>query len=149
MNNNYINLNEYRKTKLNLNKDYYSFFFIIIASIVLFYILICIKVDDYYINECIVKEDLLICNVLYNDIDYITNNNYLYINDKKYKYEIYSIEEDINNQNNIYYKEINLNINLENYNIDNNILEIKIKIYHDNLLNYMKRKIGGKDENNK
>ncbi len=148
--NDYINLRDYN---FILDKDlkinYICFFTILVIVLFLFYILMFIKIDDYYINECIVKEDLLVCSVKHDDLKYIVNNKKLYIDNVPYKYEIYSINEEIERINDTYFKEINLEINLDNYNIDNNILKIKVKVYHDNLLNYIKETIGGKYEKNR
>ena len=146
--NNYIDLFKYNKTLIkDIKSNYIVLLFILLFTIVLIYILMFINIDNYYINNCIVKEDLLVCSVEYNDLKYLINNNYMYIDKKRYNYKIYSINEEMIKTNGSYYKEVNLNLNLDNKNIDNNILKIKVRIYHKSIFNYIKDVIiNGKDK---
>lgn len=143
--NNFLSLRDYN---ICLNKDikmnFICFCMILFFVFILFFLSVFIKIDNYYTGKCIVKEDLLMCSVSYDELKYVVNNDTLYIDGKKYFYNIYSIGEEFEGINGSYYKEIHLELDLDDYNIDNHILEIKIKIYHNNLFGYLKESIGGK-----
>ena len=137
--NDYIDLYDYNKKLIQDEKlVYLILIFIMVFSIILFYIFIFVNIDDYYINNCAVNEDLLVCSVKYDELKYVINNDELYIDNEKYNYKVYSIDDEVVKMNSSYYRNINLEINLKDKNIDNNILQIMIKIYHKNLFNYLK-----------
>lgn len=108
--------------------------FILLVTILLLliaYILFSFNYQSYYETIGIIaKVEDNYYLVVYNDINknkYLTNNNYLIINEKKYSYDIEKIETDIQVQNQINYQLIYLNINLEEkYQLENLILYLKI-----------------------
>lgn len=137
--NNYIEILDYNRMRFSDIKIFKGFlFFVLVFSIAIFYLLLFIKIDSYYINNCIVKEDLLVCSVRYDDIKYIVNNNNLSIDKVNYSYNVYTIDEEMVKVNGNYFININLEINLKHRNIDNNVLTIKIKTYHKSLFDYLK-----------
>lgn len=105
--------------------------------------LFLINIDKYINLECIVSEDLLLCPIEYKKVDFIVSNNIFYIDTKKYYYEIYSISEDIEKKGNLFYKEIALQSNIKEKNIDFNVVRIRVKIYKKNIYLYIKDLIGG------
>lgn len=148
--NDFLSLRDYN---ICLDKDikinFLCFCFLLFFVSILFYLSVFIKIDNYYTGTCIVKEDLLVCSISYDDLKYVVNNHILYIDGEKYSYTIYSIGEEFEGINGSYYKEVRLEADLGDYNIDNYVLEMKIKIYHNNLFSYLKESIGGKDEKNR
>ena len=88
--NDYIDLYDYNKKLIQDEKlVYLILIFIMVFSIILFYIFIFVNIDDYYINNCAVNEDLLVCSVKYDELKYVINNDELYIDNEKYNYKVY------------------------------------------------------------
>ena len=84
--------------------------------------------NNYYIR-------LVIDN---NDIKYLINNNYLYIENKIMNYKIQKIEEELYSDNNKNYKVIYLKVKLEKeYKINNLNLNIKINKEKKKILYYI------------
>lgn len=96
------------------------------------------KIVDYYKVEGIVKNSELILVLPLKKIDYIIDNNYVYIDDKKYNYSVKSLSEDIINNNNEFYQEVILDIDLKDKNfIDNKIVSSKFIINKKTILIYI------------
>ena len=97
-----------------------------------------LKFTDYYKLDGIVKNNKLIITVPYNQVDYITNNHFVYIKNKKYKYQMENIKEEIINVGNEFYQEIMLKIDLKDrVLVDNNIIEIKFIIKEMTIFEYI------------
>lgn len=136
-----INIEEY----LIENKEYIKgklliFFLILIIFIGSFTFY---KIERYIAFECIVSKDLLLCPVPYQNIDNIVSNNTLYIDKNKYKYDVYSISEEVEKKGNILYKEVAIESNIKEKNIDYNVVQIRIQKDKENIFKYIKEIIGG------
>lgn len=121
---------------------------LIICSLSL--IIICMlyhyKVYYFFKGNVITEEDnyYLKCYIPISEIKYITSNNNLIINNKKYKYSIKNINEEYLSDNNNTYQEIILNIDLDNkYKHNNLILNLKLLKEDKTVIEYLKN-IGGK-----
>lgn len=79
---------------------------------------------------------------LYVEIDKINSiikNNYLLIDNKKYEYIVYSIDEEIINDNNKNYQKVNIKLNLDDkYRINNYLFEVKILKERKKVILYLK-----------
>lgn len=96
------------------------------------------KLIDYYKVEGIVQENKLIITAPYNRVNSIINNDYIYIQNEKYKYKVESISKDIVNVGNEFYQEIILNIEFKDRElVDNNILKIKFIIKKMTIFEYI------------
>ena len=136
-----IDINDYEIEKEgNCKKVIISFFLLLLAVCCFVWF---IKIDKYYVLNCVVLEDLLVCPCEYSYVSKITTNDSFFINNKKYYYEVYSISNDVERKNNTYYKQISLQANLDKQNIDYNVLKIKIILYRENVFFYIKQMIGG------
>ena len=127
MMNNFISIKEYKTfsydfIKIKVITAKLIFIFLIILCI----ILIKLKFNIIYSNKYIVIKDnnqiLLSSNIKVDDLDKITNNKYIYINDKKYKYTIIKIENIIDDNLMIEYNKIYINLNNYKLKIENNII---------------------------
>ena len=108
-------------------KNFLSFFVFLLCIFFCGFILI-FKIDIYYKIEGYVFDDLLIVTIPIDDLDKITNGKYLYIDDKKYKYSIYEIKEEVMSYEQGLYKELKLKVNLdEKMNYDYNVIKAKFE----------------------
>ena len=78
------------------------------------------------INNIDDKYYLVVLNDI-NDNSYLINNNHLFIDDNKYLYQIYKIEEELKIEENLNYQIFYLDINLEQKYLKNNLI-VNIKI---------------------
>ena len=132
--NNYL-LKYQRKIPKILFIWFIFFTFIIIVLIIINH---CFKFHSYYQVQGVVKNNLLSIYVLVDDLKDITSNHTLYIEKDKYKYTIDSIKEEIVSNNNLFYKEVLLDIDLKDKNfIDNNIVKVKFIVKEMTILEYM------------
>ncbi len=138
---NYIDINDY----LLLNKEqkmYYSY--IVILCLLIIIVLSLLKVEKFYELQGYILDELIVINVNINDINKITSNRYLYMNNKEYEYSVYDISEEINAVGDNYYKEVRLKITLDDtINNDFNILKIKIKLKSDRFYKIIINKMKG------
>lgn len=127
---------------LNENKFYNKVCIYIIVVLILVFIsiivLLKIKKSIYYSNRVFIIGDNIITNIAIDDLNNITNHQYMIINKNYIKYEIKNIElvSDVIT----YYK---VSLSLENNYKKNNIMEYKIQLQKDNMLNYLISFIGG------
>ena len=78
------------------------------------------------INNIDDKYYLVVLNDI-NDNSYLINNNHLFIDNNKYLYQIYKIEEELKIEENLNYQIFYLDINLEQKYLKNNLI-VNIKI---------------------
>ncbi len=127
---------------LNENKFYNKVCIYIIVVLILVFIsiivLLKIKKSIYYSNRVFIIGDNIITNIAIDDLNNITNHQYMIIDKNYIKYEIKNIElvSDVIT----YYK---VSLSLENNYKKNNIMEYKIQLQKDNMLNYLISFIGG------
>ena len=127
---------------LNENKFYNKVCIYIIVVLILLFIsiivLLKIKKSIYYSNRVFIIGDNIITNIAIDDLNNITNHQYMIIDKNYIKYEIKNIElvSDVIT----YYK---VSLSLENNYKKNNIMEYKIQLQKDNMLNYLISFIGG------
>lgn len=133
-----IDINDYkilfqRKDK-NITKIWIFVLLIIIIGII--YINNRFKYYDYYSNIGEYQDNYLNLYVLIDDLEKITKNKEIYIENKKFAYTIKEISKDNIYLNNNYYKEIKISLE-ENELIDNEVVDIKIIIDESTLLEYV------------
>ena len=111
---------------------------LIIITLIFIYISFIYKYKTYYITIGTIKNNNLELLVSLDNIKYISNNNILEINDKKYTYNVIKISEELyvdESLNN--YKYIYLDVeNLSN--IDNYVYEIKLEKENKKIIEYLK-----------
>lgn len=107
-----------------------SFILIILFSCIV--ILFNKKIIKYRVFDGIVFSDsLVVLMVDGNDLDLFYTNSYVFINNKKIKFELYKVDKDILKRDNKYYSEIYLKMDFNKYK-ENDVLKISIldeKIY--------------------
>ena len=142
--NNYNNL--YNKRVRLLNCLTVGIIFIVL---IIFIVFRNIKYEEFYINNgMVIDSNVVELMVNVDELNYVTTNDKLKINDNTFAYTIISIS-DVMFNNNYYYQKILLNIKLDKKsNIKNNILKIKIPLSKKTILKYIKYKIGGFNEKN-
>ncbi len=122
---------------------------IIFVVLIIFIVFRNIKYEEFYINNgMVIDSNVVELMVNVDELNYVTTNDKLKINDNTFAYTIISIS-DVMFNNNYYYQKILLNIKLDKKsNIKNNILKIKIPLSKKTILKYIKYKIGGFNEKN-
>ena len=124
-----ISIDEYRTLKY----DYIKVRVIICRIIIIFLAIILLilyffKFDITYKNKYLVVEYsnalLLSTNVLDNDLNKITENKYMYINNKRYKYDVVGMEDMVNKDVMLNYKVVYLRVDTKL--ILNNIIDSSI-----------------------
>ena len=134
-----LNLFEYNE--LNENRFYNKVaLYIIIVLIIIFIsiiVLLKIKKNVYYSNRLFISDSNIITNIGIDDLAKITEHQYMYIDNDLVKYSIKNIEliNDI-----VTYYRITLSLDT---NKKNNIMEYKIQLQKENMLNYFISFIGG------
>ena len=127
--------------ELNENSFYNKVaMYIIVVLIIIFIsiiILLKIKKDVYYSNRLFISGDTIVTNIAIDDLSKIADHQYMYINKELVKYDIKNIEM-INDL--ITYYRITLDIESNN---KKSIMEYKIQLQKDNMLNYLISIIGG------
>ena len=110
----------------------------IIFLLYLFYFLNTYTFTLYYSNTSFIKyvdgDYYLMIDAELKDSDLILKGEEIYLNDKLYKYQIYRIDEGINDTQVIYLKIFNIE---EDYKIDNFAIKIKIFDRKVKLINYL------------
>lgn len=142
--NNYNNL--YNKKVRLLNCLTVGIIFIVL---IIFIVFRNIKYEEFYINNgMVIDSNVVELMVNVDELNHVTTNDKLKINDNTFAYTIISIS-DVMFNNNYYYQKILLDIKLDKKsNIKNNILKIKIPLSKKTILKYIKYKIGGFNEKN-
>lgn len=101
------------------------------------------KITNYYLVKGIVKDNKLNLVVSLDRKDSIIKNNYIYIDENKYKYKVESIS-DIVQENNNFYQQIILDIDVKDDNlIENNVIESKFIVSKKTILEYIYNLIKG------
>ncbi|MBQ7136802.1 MAG: hypothetical protein IJO43_02345 [Bacilli bacterium] len=101
------------------------------------------KITNYYLVKGIVKDNKLNLVVSLDRKDSIIKNNYIYIDENKYKYKVESIS-DIVQENNNFYQQIILDIDVKDANlIENNVIESKFIVSKKTILEYIYNLIKG------
>ncbi len=140
--NDYMDVKEYLEICKNTNNKPYIF--ILLLFLIGAIGLGCFKVEMYYEIQGYVLEDLLVLNVHVEDLEKISNNQYIYINKKKYKYVIYDYAEEVMTYQDQYYKTVRLQIPLdEKLNADYNILKVKFELKNEVFFNIIINKVKG------
>lgn len=130
--NDLINIRDYKNTKCFIPKFIYSW-----VTIFIFLTIICILIifnfnfDFYYNTKAtyVKNNSMLKVSVLNNDINKITENNKLIINNKEYEYEINKITNQVIQGIDMQqYSNILIDLKLDKkYKVENNLLDIKVK----------------------
>lgn len=128
----FIEIKDYKNLKCLIPKKTYYWSKLVICIFLISIILICLlKFNYYYETQAMYYENnsMLKINVTNNDLDKITKNNKLIIDNIEYDYNIYKIKNELVNGYNIQqYNEVLIDLNLNNkYKIKNNLIDIKIK----------------------
>ena len=133
-----IDINDYkvlfRKHDKKLTRLWCVVVLIIIVGI--FYINKSFKYYEYYSNIGEYRDNYLNLYILIDDLEKITENEKIYIENKEFAYEIKEISQENNYLNNNYYKEVKLFIK-ETKLLNNEIVDIKIIINSSSLLEYV------------
>ena len=108
---------------------------LIFTFIGLTYINNSFKYKDYYQNRGEYKNRHLNLYVMIDDVEKITKNRKIYIEEEKFAYKVSSISKDNIYSNGNYYKEVSLIIDKDF--IDNEIIDIKIVNCEYSLLEYV------------
>ena len=134
-----LSLFEYNE--LNENRFYSKVALYIISVLIIIFIsiivLLKIKKNVYYSNRLFISDSNIITNISIDDLSKIVEHQYMYIDNDLVKYSIKNIE--LINDIVTYYR---ITLSLET-NKKNNIMEYKIQLQKENMLNYFISFIGG------
>ena len=134
-----LSLFEYNE--LNENRFYNKVALYIISVLIIIFIsiivLLKIKKNVYYSNRLFISDSNIITNISIDDLSKIVEHQYMYIDNDLVKYSIKNIE--LINDIVTYYR---ITLSLET-NKKNNIMEYKIQLQRENMLNYFISFIGG------
>lgn len=122
------------------------FLYSVIISVLLILVIVyssCKKKDLFYENVLYVKNDEIILMINYEELEHITKNNQIIINDIKYNYLIKEIE--LSNSNNLYY-EIKIFLNGSDFRYNNIYLKYKILLKEESILKYIVRVLKGEEK---
>lgn len=135
-------LNIFEYNELNENRFYNKVALYIVIILILIFIsiivLLKIKKNVYYSNRLFISNDNIITNINIDDLSKLTSHQYMIINNEFVKYNINNIE--LINDVITYYR---LTISLEDNYQKNNIMEYKVQLQKENMLNYLISFIGG------
>ena len=134
-------LNIFDYNELNENKFYNRVAaYIIVVLIIIFIsiiVLLKIKKNVYYSNRLFIANDTIVTNISIDDLSKLTEHQYMFINNDLVKYDIKNIEL-INDVITYYHITLSLDTNKKN-----SIMEYKIQLQKENMLNYLINFIGG------
>lgn len=120
---------------------------ILFAFIILGVILInqTFKLTDYYKTSGIVKYNKLNLLVPISELKIIADNSNIYIGSNKYTYEIDRIGYEIINEQNNFYKEVMIKVNLNDRDfIDNAVVEVRFVVEEMTIFEYIINLVRGK-----
>ena len=81
--------NDYQiETILNKNNSYKLGYILIMISLIFIYIILTYKYESYYLAKGIIKDNYLVIKVYIEDIKYLDDNHFLYIDNKKHFYQV-------------------------------------------------------------
>ena len=96
------------------------------------------------ITSCVIKningQFLIMVSVNEEDLKFVVNNNKMQIDDKKFYYIVYGIDDDLYVSDKMKnYKVVYLKVNLDKkYQIDNLVIDAKINMENKMIFNYLK-----------
>ena len=103
------------------------------------------KLTDYYKTSGIVKYNKLNLLVPISELEIITDNSDIYIGSDKYTYEIDRIGYEIINEQNSFYKEVMIKVNLNDRDfIDNAVVEVRFVVEEMTIFEYIINLVRGK-----
>ena len=142
-----LSINDYMiKYKRKIPKILFTWL-ILFAFIILGAILInqTFKLIDYYKTSGIVKYNKLNLLVPISELKIITDNSDIYIGSDKYTYEIDRVGYEIINEQNNFYKEVMIKVNLnDRYFIDNAVVEVRFVVEEMTIFEYIINLVRGK-----
>lgn len=142
MNVDYVEIKEYLKNKEE-NIYLRTFVYSVIISVLLILVIVFSsykKKDLYYEDVLYLKDGMIVLMINYENLEYITSNKQLIINNKKYNYLIKEI--DISESNNLYY-EVKMVINMNDFKYQNVYYQYKILLKEESILKYIVRVLKG------
>ena len=135
-----LNIIDYNEMNENRFYNKVCLYIIVILILIFISIIVLLKMNKnvYYNNRVFVINDSIITNIGIDDLSKITDHQYMIINNDFIKYSIKNIEliSDVIT----YYK---VEVTFENNYQKNNIMEYKIQLEKQNMLNYLISFIGG------
>lgn len=142
-----LSINDYMiKYKRKIPKILFTWL-ILFAFIILGVILInqTFKLIDYYKTSGIVKYNKLNLLVPISELKIITDNSDIYIGSDKYTYEIDRVGYEIINEQNNFYKEVMIKVNLNDRDfIDNAVVEVRFVVEEMTIFGYIINLVRGK-----
>ena len=142
-----LSINDYMiKYKRKIPKILFTWL-ILFAFIILGVILInqTFKLTDYYKTSGIVKYNKLNLLVPISELKIITDNSDIYIGSDKYTYEIDRVGYEIINEQNNFYKEVMIKVNLNDRDfIDNAVVEVRFVVEEMTIFEYIINLVRGK-----
>lgn len=133
-----IDINDYKILfKIKDKKIVKIWMFVLLIIIIgMIYINNRFKYYNYYSNKGEYKNNYLDLYVLIDDLDKITENNEVYIKNKKFAYTIQEISKDNIYLNKNYYKIVKIFIKSEKL-IENEVIDLKIITEQSSLIEYV------------
>lgn len=142
-----LSINDYMiKYKRKIPKILFTWL-ILFAFIILGVILInqTFKLIDYYKTSGIVKYNKLNLLVPISELRIIADNSNIYIGSDKYTYEIDRVGYEIINEQNNFYKEVMIKVNLNDRDfIDNAVVEVRFVVEEMTIFEYIINLVRGK-----
>ena len=135
-----IEINNFQKSFKNLEIDIKNYIIIVSIFISIILITICCihKLEDYYFVKGEIKNKNI--SIIVSDLNKITDNKKIIINNKIFTYKIESIEDYIDNA----YKIVNIDIGQnKDFLIENNIVDGKIVTKEMTVFKYLLKTIRG------
>lgn len=141
-------MNKYIDNQIILNKKitplvyiYIMITIIITLSLIIIFMLFNYKIY-YTIKGTVIKEEdnyYIKTYIPIKDIKYITSNNFLIIDKKKYTYKTKELKEEYYTDNNNTYQELILDIELQSeYQYNNLVLDLKLIKENKRVIDYLK-----------
>ena len=133
-----IDINDYKVLYQKKDKKVIKVWILVLLIIIIgiFIINKSFKYYKYYSNKGEYQDKYLNLYILIEDLENITKNNKIYIENKNFAYTIEEISKDNMYLNNNYYKKVKLLVKNNNI-LENNIVEIKIIVEEYSLLEYV------------
>lgn len=124
---------------------FYNVFLLIMLLIICFvFIILNMNYQRVLITSCVIKningQFLIMVSVNEEDLKFVVNNNKMQIDDKKFYYIVYGIDDDLYVSDKMKnYKVVYLKVNLDKkYQIDNLVIDAKINMENKMIFNYLK-----------
>ncbi len=124
------------KKRYEKNQALFTSIFLLIISYIIFIDIIFTNTYNKYIliNASVLNDKVIDTFITNKELKYLKANHYVYINDKKYKRKIEEVNRNILKQNNKFYHEVKVKIDLDKkYKVGDSItirvMEKKEKLY--------------------